>query len=98
MTAINAGIGAGIFGFDGIMGILFYVAIFFVGSLFVALKVKFNAKKYFIDGASVYFEGMGANLLVRYFIWGGWYYQLNTYAFCFLKRFALNYVFNFFGS
>lgn len=71
MTAINAGIGAGIFGFDGIMGILFYVAIFFVGSLFVALKVKFNAKKYFIDGASVYFEGMGANLLVRYFIGGG---------------------------
>ncbi len=47
--ALNAGIIAGLFGFDGISGVICYVIIFFLVSACLLYKMKFNVKEFFLS-------------------------------------------------
>ncbi len=60
----NTGILSGIFGLSGVQGLIFYIIVFFITSFLVGAKVNFEITKYFKD-SSVYFSGMGADILVN---------------------------------
>ncbi len=47
--ALNAGIVAGLFGLNGISGVVCFVALFFIVSIILMYKTSFNVKNYFLN-------------------------------------------------
>ena len=62
--ACSAGFSAGIIGFNGISGFLYYIVIFLVTSFFLVMKCEFNAKRYFIDNTEVMVSGLSKDMIV----------------------------------
>jgi len=66
-VATSAGVTAGVLGFNGITGFLFYIVIFLIASVFLAMKCNFNIKKYFSSSSEVYTSGLSKDMIVRIF-------------------------------
>jgi ER membrane protein complex subunit 6 len=66
---IIGGITAGIFGFDGLQGMIFYV--FLVGfiSLMIAVRLGFNGKPYFMNLSQAATTGLFNNMLTFMLFW-----------------------------
>ena len=58
------GIAAGIMGFNGLTGFLFYIALFLICSVFLGVKCNFNAGKYFPSGFTAYGGGLTKDMIV----------------------------------
>jgi len=63
------GIAAGILGFSGLTGFLFYIALFFICSVFLGAKCDFKAGKYFPSGFTVYGGGLGKDMILYLMVW-----------------------------
>ncbi len=62
--AIAIGIAAGILGFNGLTGFLFYIGLFLVSSIFLGVKTNFNAGKYFPSAFTLYGGGLTKDMIV----------------------------------
>jgi len=65
--AANVGILCGIFGFSGLQGLIFYLLMFFMTSFLLAIKSKFEVKRFFKKPRTLYISGIGSDLLVNQF-------------------------------
>lgn len=63
-----AGISAGILGFEGLYGILFYFLMFIIVSACVFAKTGFNISNFFRGNSDVFYGGWTSDLMVLFFI------------------------------
>lgn len=69
MTLIFGGMTAGIFGLDGLQGMLFYLALVVIVSIIIAVRLGFSGKPYFENLGQAATSGMFANLLTYLLMW-----------------------------
>jgi hypothetical protein len=67
--ALNAGIIAGLFGFNGLSGLACYFVLFFIVSICLLYKAKFDSKKFFINKNELVFGGMTNDMLLFIMVW-----------------------------
>lgn len=60
---------AGIFGFDGLYGMMFYLGLIIFSSLMIAFCLKFEAKPYFVNLSEATTSGLFTNLLTYLLMW-----------------------------
>ena len=68
-TLLFGGMTAGIFGLDGMQGMLFYIALVAFVSLVVALRLGFSPRPYFVNLAQATTSGMFSNVLTYMLMW-----------------------------
>lgn len=68
-TLIFGGITAGVFGFDGLQGMLFYIFLVTFVSVVIALRLGFNPKPYFVSLSQACTSGMFGNMLTYLLLW-----------------------------
>jgi hypothetical protein len=66
---IFGGITAGIFGFDGLQGMMFYLALIAFVSLVIAVRLGFSAKPYFMSLSQAVTTGLFNNMLTYMLLW-----------------------------
>ena len=69
LTTIFTGIAAGILGFDGPLGVIFYFGIDFVVSLLILMRFGFKAEPYFMDLNSIFSTGLVSNVMTFMVTW-----------------------------
>lgn len=60
---------AGVFGFDGLQGMLFYIFLVAFVSVVIALRLGFNPKPYFVNLSQACTSGMLSNGLTYLLMW-----------------------------
>jgi hypothetical protein len=68
-SLIIGGIAAGIFGFDGLQGMLFYLFIVALVSIVIAAKLGFSGKPYFMSLSQATTTGLFNNMLTYMLLW-----------------------------
>ena len=68
-SLIVGGITAGIFGFDGLQGMLFCIFLIVFVSLVIALRLGFSGKPYFMTLAQATTTGLLNNMLTYMLLW-----------------------------
>lgn len=68
-TLLFGGMTAGIFGFDGMQGMLFYLALVAFVSVVIAVRLGFNPKPYFMNLSQACTSGMFSNILTYMLMW-----------------------------
>ena len=68
-SLIVGGITAGIFGFDGLQGMLFCIFLIVFVSLVIAIRLGFSGKPYFMTLAQVTTTGLLNNMLTYMLLW-----------------------------
>ena len=69
LTTIFIGIAAGILGFDGPLGLVFYFAADFVVSLTLLVRFAFKAEPYFTGLATIFTTGLVSNVMTFMVTW-----------------------------
>ena len=69
LCTIWIGIAAGILGFDGPMGILFYFAADIVVGMLLVLRFGLNVERYFLSVWSIFTQGLMANTMTFMVFW-----------------------------
>ena len=69
LTTIFIGVAAGILGFDGLMGIVFWFATDICISVLMCMRFAFRAKPYFKSLKDVFTSGLGANVMTFMVTW-----------------------------
>ena len=69
LTTIFIGIAAGILGFDGPLGVIFYFAMDILVSLLVLLRFGFMATPYFSDLQQIFSTGLISNTMTFMVTW-----------------------------
>ena len=69
LSTIWIGIAAGILGFDGPVGVLFYFAADLVMSMLLVLRFGFNVERYFISVRQFFTAGLMANTMTFMVFW-----------------------------
>ena len=69
MSLIFGGMTAGIFGFDGLQGMLFYFGLIVFVSVVIAARLGFNAKPFFMNLAQAVTTGLFSNVLTYLLLW-----------------------------
>jgi hypothetical protein len=64
LSAVAAGMGSGIIGFTGFAGFIFYLLFFFLTSVVLMIKLKFQNTPYFSTKREIIFAGIQSHLLV----------------------------------
>lgn len=67
--SLNAGLAAGLIGFDGFSGTIVYFIFFFIVSYLVLLKTGFKPANYFLSASDAITGGLLGDLLVFILIW-----------------------------
>lgn len=68
-SLIFGGITAGIFGLDGLQGVLFYLFLVVFVSLMVAVRLGFRPQPYFVQLSQALTTGMFSNVLTYLLMW-----------------------------
>jgi hypothetical protein len=68
-SLVIGGITAGIFGFDGLQGMLFYLFLVVFVSIVIAIRLGFNAKPYFGSLSQATTTGLFNNMLTYMLLW-----------------------------
>ena len=69
LTTIQIGIAAGILGFDGLMGMIFFMIADLFVSLIMCLRFGFIAAPYFDSIAKVFSTGLMSNVMTFFVVW-----------------------------
>ena len=69
LTTIFTGIAAGILGFDGPLGVIFYFGIDFIVSMLMLFRFGFKAEPYFTDVQSIFTTGLVSNVMTFMVTW-----------------------------
>eukprot|EP00347_Sterkiella_histriomuscorum_P021272 403334589 len=69
LTLVFGGMASGIFGFDGLQGMMFYLVLILFVSLVIAVRLGFNGSPYFTTLNQAVTTGMFANLLTYLLMW-----------------------------
>ena len=69
LTTIFTGIAAGILGFDGPLGVVFYFGVDFVVSFAFLFRFAFKAEPYFTDVATIFSTGLVSNVMTFMVTW-----------------------------
>ena len=69
LTTIQIGIAAGILGFDGLMGIVFFCVADLIVSIIMCLRFGFTAAPYFESIAKVFSTGLLSNVMTFNVTW-----------------------------
>ena len=69
LTTIFIGIAAGILGFDGPLGLVFYFGADFAVSLLLLARFTFKAEPYFPNLASIFTTGLVSNVMTFMVTW-----------------------------
>ncbi len=69
LSLVFGGMTAGIFGFDGMQGMIFYFAMVAFVSLAIALRLGFKGQPYFITLSQALTTGMFSNVLTFMLLW-----------------------------
>ncbi|KAJ6835271.1 ER membrane protein complex subunit 6 isoform X1 [Iris pallida] len=67
--SIIGGVAAGIWGFTGLMGFIFYFLVMAVASVGLAVKAKFSVHKYFDSWNRIIFDGFFSGLMSFVLFW-----------------------------
>ena len=69
LTTIFIGVAAGILGFDGLMGIVFWFVADICVSILMCIRFAFRAKPYFKSLRDVFTAGLSANVMTFMVTW-----------------------------
>ena len=69
MSLVFGGMTAGVFGFDGFYGMIFYLCLVVLVSIFIAFALGFSHKPYFTSLSQAITTGMFSNVLTYLLMW-----------------------------
>ncbi|CDW80179.1 transmembrane protein 93 [Stylonychia lemnae] len=69
LTLVFGGMAAGIYGFDGLQGMLFYLAMILFVSVVIGARMGFKGQPYFTDLSQACTTGMFSNILTYLLMW-----------------------------
>ena len=69
LTTVCAGVVAGILGFDGPIGILFYILVDFIVGFFLLARFGFKAEPYFNSVSKIMMSGFASNTMTFMVSW-----------------------------
>ena len=69
LTTIFTGLAAGILGMNGLMGVLFYVAVDLIVALVLAIRFGFKADPYFLSMSQVMMTSFASNVMTFMVSW-----------------------------
>lgn len=77
--AVISGSAAGVLGFTGLYGFVFYIVASFVMSILLALKTKSKSDRYFLSKYHVWTNGVFAELFTYLLVWTFMYGMVHVF-------------------